>query len=169
MTVRILDLNAGGSRLARMCTAAFSWARRGPVTIPDRVAAGLRPDDLMPELPERIRLLKQTATRWPGRHTELTVDPGFLPRECPWCLPQRRRVTSVRIWGDPDPNDRDVFQPLNVVAVCLQCALGTPACGGRRARRGIPACAGRGPRLGALGQALAEVRLGGLVRIEVCE
>lgn len=157
MSARILDLHAGGSRLARMCTAAFSWARRGPVTIPDRAAAGTGPDDLMPALATRIRLLEQTAARWPRRRIELTTDAGFLPRECPWCRPEHQRITSVRVWGDPDTRRRDVFQPLLVVAVCLQCALGTPRCGGR------------GPRLGALGQALAELRLGGLVRIEVCE
>lgn len=157
MSARILDLHAGGSRLARMCTAAFSWARRGPVTIPGRAAVGLRADDLMPELADRIRLLEQNARRWNGRRVEVTVDPEFKPRECPWCQPARSRVTSVRVWGDPDERRRDVFQPLGVVAVCLQCALGTPGCGGR------------GPRLGAVGQAMAEVRLGGLVQIEVCE
>ncbi|WP_410676709.1 hypothetical protein [Amycolatopsis sp. cmx-4-68] len=157
MSARILDLNAGGARLARMCTAAFSWARRGPVTIPGRAAAGLRADDLMPELADRIRLLEQNARRWSGRRVEVTVDPGFKPRECPWCRPERSRVTSVRVWGDPDERRREVFQPLKVVAVCLQCALGTPG------------CHGRGPRLGAVGQAMAEVRLGGLVQIEVCE
>ncbi|SEB43181.1 hypothetical protein SAMN04489727_1690 [Amycolatopsis tolypomycina] len=157
MSARILDLNTGGSRIARMCTAAFSWARRGPVTIPDRAAAGLGPDDLMPELAARVRLLEQTAARWPGRRFEIATDPAFAPIECSWCRPERERITSVRVWGDPDLRRPDVFRPLDVVAVCLQCALGTPGCGGR------------GPRLGALGQALAELRLGGLVRIEVCE
>jgi hypothetical protein len=152
VSARILDLNAGGSRLARMCTAAFSWARRGPVTIPGR-AAGLGADDLMPELAERVRLLEQSG----GRRAVVTVDPGFTPHECTWCKPARPRVTSVRVWGDPPQDGRNLFRPLLVTQVCLQCALGTPGCGGR------------GPRIGAVGQALVELRLGALVQIEVCE
>jgi hypothetical protein len=151
VSARILDRNAGGSRLARVCTAAFSWARR-PVAMPGR-AAGLGADDLMPELAERIRLLEQAG----GRRAVVTVDPEFKPRECPWCRPERPRVTSVRVWGNPPQDGRDLFRPLLVVAVCLQCALGTPGCGGR------------GPRIGALGQALVELRLGSRVQIEVCE
>lgn len=153
MSARILDLRTGGSRVARLCTAAFSWARRGPVTIPGRAAAGLRADDLMPELAERIRLLEQAG----GPSAEVTVDPEFRPHECGWCRPERPRITSVRVWGNPPQNSRDLFRPLLVTQVCLQCALGTPG------------CLGHGRRIGAVGQARAELRAGALLRIEVCE
>lgn len=153
MSARLLDLNArNGFRLSRLRTAAFAWWRRGPVTIPGR-AAGLGDDDLMPELTERIRLLEQAG----GARAKVTVDPGFTPHECKWCRPVRPRITSVRVWGNPDLKSRDVFRPLLVTQVCLQCALGTPG------------CRGRGPRIGAVAQALTELRLGALVRIEVCE
>jgi hypothetical protein len=151
VSARIIDLHAR-TGLSRLRTAAFAWWRRGPVTIPGR-AAGLGADDLMPELAVRIRLLEQAG----GTRAEVTVDPGFTPHECGWCRPAQPRVTSVRVWGNPDPNGRDLFRPLLVTQVCLQCALGTPGCGGR------------GPRLGAVAQARSELSRNGLVRIEVCE
>lgn len=161
MSARILDLASGRSRLARlMCTAAFSWAtgRRGPYAPGPKTLAPLTADDLMPLLPERIARLEALG----GPRVQVTIDSEFTPRECAWCKPERPQITSVRVWGQP--RQGDTGRPLLVVAVCLRCALGTPA---RPASFGHPR--GRAERIGAVRQALIEARPGALIRIEVCE
>lgn len=147
MTARIVDLRTSGSRLARMCTAPLSWARRGPIAVP---RAGLGVDDLMPELGERLALLARAA----GPQAVVTVDRDFTPHECPTCAPRRPRVASLRVWGAPRA---DVAQPLQVAAVCLQCALGIPAVGHL------------GKGAGVIQRVLDEARPGAAIRIEVCE
>lgn len=153
MSARFAELGAPADQgaVARWCTSAAALLRRAAL-LPARPLAPLGTDD-MPTLPERIRLIED----YGGSRVQVTVDPGFRPRPCPWCAPARPRVTSVRVWGAAPDDPLRRFRPLRVVAVCLQCALATPTPTGRK------------PRLGALGQALAEARPGAVVRVEVAE
>jgi hypothetical protein len=149
VTARLRHLDAPRSPRPGKCAAVLAWLRRpAPRPAPP---AGLGPNDLMPELSVRIRLLEQLG----GPQAIVEVDPAFVPSACTWCSPGRPGVTSVRVFGNP--REFDVHRPLLVVDVCLQCALG---------RRGPT---GLAPRLGAVGQALVELRPDGLIRIGVCE
>lgn len=149
VSARILDINAGGSRLAWLCTAAFSWARRGPVAIPERHRDLYA---LLPDLPERVAQIEALA---PGRLKVVPAKASFIPANCAWCKPDRPRITSIRVWGSPR---RDRSLPtLSRVDTCLPCALG------------IPAMHGRGERIGAIRQALIEAPADAVIRVEVCE
>jgi hypothetical protein len=135
---------SGAHWWTRLCTAVFT-----PST-PRIPSAGLGVDDLMPELGERMTLLARAA----GRQAVVTVARDFTPHECPACAPRRPRITSVRVWGAPRA---DVARPMEVAAVCLQCALGIPAVGHL------------GKRVGLIQRVLDEARPSGAIRIEVCE
>ncbi|MEU0532015.1 hypothetical protein [Amycolatopsis tolypomycina] len=145
MTAAAVHRRPGTHWWTRLCTAVLTAAAPRPAS-----PAGLGWDDLMPELGERMALLARAA----GRQAVVTVDRGFTPHECPACAPRGRRITSVRLWGAPRA---DVVQPLQVAAVCLQCALGIPATGHV------------GKRGGLVQRVLDEARPGAAIRIEVCE
>lgn len=145
MTAAAIHRRPGAHWWTRLCTAVFTAAAPHSTT-----PAGLGVDDLMPELGERMALLARAA----GRQAVVTIARDFTPHECPTCAPRRPRVTSVRVWGAPRA---DVAQPLQVAAVCLQCALGIPAVGHL------------GKRVGLIQRVLDEARPGGAIRIEVCE
>ncbi len=149
MSARILDVNAGGSRVARFCTVAFSWARRGPVAIPERRHNLYA---LLPDLPERVAQIEALA---PGRLQVVPAKASFIPTGCLWCYPDRPRITSIRVWGSPRRDRR--LPTLGRVDTCLPCALG------------IPAMHDRGERIGAIRQALIEAPADAVIRVEVCE
>jgi hypothetical protein len=76
-----------------------------------------RPGALLAPVDERIQLLEGQFS-----YVHVTVDPHFDLGECGWCCPTIPEPSSVRVYGDPRHDDR-VNQPLEVVEVCMGCAL----------------------------------------------
>ncbi|GAB3376464.1 hypothetical protein [Amycolatopsis echigonensis] len=79
---------------------------------------------------------------------KVMIDPHFTPGECTWCAPARPELATVRVCGDPDP-EQDHMKPLFAAEVCHRCAVN--------------------PRTGAVRQALIEAGPHRLVEVEVCE
>jgi hypothetical protein len=145
ITTTMTDHRSAPRWLTRLCTALFA-----PPVLRQAPAAGLGADDLMPELDVRVQLLRRRA----GAQGVVTIARDFTPHECSACTGRRPRITSCRVWGAPRA---EVVDPLQVLAVCLQCALGIPAAG----HLGVDA--------GVIGRVRAEARPGAAIRIEVCE
>lgn len=121
---------------ARLHLPRIFGHRPAPAEIPEP-----RPGALLAPVDERVR---QIETAFP--YTHVTVDPHFVLGECDWCCPAVPETASVRVYGDPRHDDR-VNQPLEMVEVCMRCALN--------------------PRTSPIRQAAMESKTSADVRVEV--
>lgn len=101
-----------------------------------------RPGGLLAPVDERVALI-EAVFPW----THVTVDPHFVLEDCGWCDPAVPEQSSVRVYGDPEHDER-VNEPLEVVEVCIRCALN--------------------PRTSPIRQAAIESKTSADIRVEVC-
>lgn len=96
--------------------------------------------ELLPHVDERIADLEALGS------VHVTVDPSFVIDECNWNVHDRPALATVLVYGNPAADD--VHSPIELVKVCLACAVGTH---------------------GPVFQALVESATDDDIRVEVCE